>query len=60
MKHFKISLQLLRQITEVHIQSVEANNEKEAEHIAISEFRKHMEGRKEYEDVIKLSVASKN
>ena len=24
------------------------------------EFRKHMEGRKEYEDVIKLSVASKN
>ena len=59
MKHYKISLQLLRQITEEHIRSVEANNEKEAEHKAISEFRKLMEGKKEYDDVIKLSVASK-
>ena len=59
MKHYKISLQLLRQISEVHIQSVKANNEKEAEHKAISEFRTLMEGKEEYEDVIRLSVASK-
>jgi len=60
MKQYKVVLKIVRKVTEERIQSVEANDLKEAEHKVISKFRKYMERNAKYDDVINLSVASQN